>query len=149
MKGRAPQPYGGNSLTATALALFAGLAGSVAFAVAAPDETVAGASSSADRQSQTGEALYASHCAVCHKGGIPRAPHRDWLAKMAPDAVIDALNQGTMQREAAHLSAAQREALTQYLTGVELAGYRPPRGPPVCTGKALEFDLTQAPARAG
>ena len=149
MKGRALQPYGGNSLTATALGLFAGLAGSVSFGVVAPDETVARASNSADRQSQTGEALYASHCAVCHEGGIPRAPHRDWLAKMAPDAVLGAMNQGTMQREAAHLSTAQREALTQHLTGVELAGYQPPPGPPVCTGKALEFDLTQAPARAG
>ena len=103
----------------------------------------------ASGQVHRGETLYATHCAVCHQGGIPRAPHRDWLAKMAPDAVLDAMNHGTMQQEAAHLVADQREAITEYLTGVDLAGYKPPPAPPGCRDDARQFDLTQAPARAG
>ena len=112
-------------------------------AVMAADARVPGS------QARAGEVLYATHCAACHEGGMPRAPHRDWLAKMAPDAVLDAMNRGTMQQEAAHLGVAQRQAVTEFLTGVSLADYERPPGPTACTGDALLFDLTQAPVRAG
>ena len=127
--------------------LLIGMAGWPTHCAAQPAAADAGANRHA--QPLAGDALYADNCAACHEGGIPRAPHRDWLAKMAPDAVLDAMNRGTMQEEAAQLSAQQREAVAEYLTGVELAGYQPPPGPPACTGKALQFDLTQPPALAG
>ena len=129
--------------------LLIGLSGSPTPFAGQPAAAVAGADRPGDAQPLAGDALYADNCAACHEGGIPRAPHRDWLAKMAPDAVLDAMNRGTMQQEAAQLSAQQREAVTEYLTGVDLASYRPPPGPPACTDEALAFDLAQAPARAG
>jgi cytochrome c5 len=47
-----------------------------------------------------GKKLYDEYCSSCHEGQIPKAPHRDWLAKMAPDAVVRALTVGSMQRAA-------------------------------------------------
>ena len=96
-----------------------------------------------------GESLYAEHCAQCHEGGIPKAPHRDWLAKMAPDSVLRALTDGIMQREAEALSAQELSTVTEFLTGVDPATYQPPPGAEPCTGSALAFDQTRPLARAG
>ena len=40
--------------------------------------------------SASGEQLYLDHCSKCHEGGLPKAPHRDWLAKMAPSQCLEA-----------------------------------------------------------
>lgn len=96
-----------------------------------------------------GERLYKDHCAKCHEGGLKKAPHRDWLAKMAPDAVLQSLNVGSMQRMAGSLSVQERANITEYLTGVDPAEYILPPGPEVCTGTANDFDQLKPPAKTG
>jgi polyvinyl alcohol dehydrogenase (cytochrome) len=96
-----------------------------------------------------GKKLYDEYCSSCHEGQIPKAPHRDWLAKMAPDAVVRALTVGSMQRAAENLEPSDLDTLTEYLTGVSPANYAPPPGAAQCVGEAAEFDLSQPPANAG
>lgn len=64
-----------------------------------------------------GEAEFETACAMCHEGAVPKAPHRDMIALMTPEAVVNALTDGIMQNEAASLSRAQRIAVAEYLTG--------------------------------
>ena len=97
----------------------------------------------------SGERLYGDNCAKCHEGGLPKAPHRDWLAKMAPDAVLQSLTDGVMRRVGASLSPDERADITEYLTGVNPADYSLPPGPGVCTGPEMEFDQTRPPVKAG
>ncbi|MFO0336922.1 MAG: PQQ-binding-like beta-propeller repeat protein [Pseudomonadota bacterium] len=96
-----------------------------------------------------GARVYAQHCASCHEGGVPKSPHKMFLQLMATDAIHDALTVGVMQAQAAALSAEQRQAVAEYLTGTPLAEAR--NRPPLarCTGAAAEFDLRDSPAKAG
>lgn len=96
-----------------------------------------------------GEQLYLDNCAKCHDGGLPKAPHKDWLAKMAPDAVFASLESGIMQGAAESLSSAERVEITRYLTGVDPADYRLPPGAETCVEEAMAFDLTRPPAKVG
>ncbi|RME62990.1 MAG: hypothetical protein D6782_11125, partial [Alphaproteobacteria bacterium] len=41
-----------------------------------------------DVENHPGLALYTEHCAACHEGGAPKAPHRIWLEMMAPDMIL-------------------------------------------------------------
>lgn len=64
-----------------------------------------------------GAALYDSHCASCHEGGVAKAPHRTFLGMLSPELIDEALNQGSMVSQAADLDAAQRHAIIKHLTG--------------------------------
>ena len=97
----------------------------------------------------SGERLYRHNCATCHEGGLPKAPHRDWLAKMAPDAVLHSLTDGIMQRFGDALRAEEKVEITEYLTGVNPADYSLPPGPEVCAGPELEFDQTRPASKSG
>lgn len=92
-----------------------------------------------------GRGIYEENCLSCHEGQIPKAPHRDWLAKMSPDAVVRALTVGSMQRAAADLEAGEIDRLTEYLTGISPAMYTPPPGATQCVGESAEFDLRKPP----
>lgn len=96
-----------------------------------------------------GEHLYQRHCAECHEGQVPKAPHRDWLAKMAPDSVIRSMNQGVMQKNAEGLSQAEREEVTRHLTGIHPDDYVVPPGAEPCEGVAAQFDLQRPPSESG
>ena len=98
---------------------------------------------------EPGETLYLDNCAKCHEGGFPKAPHRDWLSKMAPDAVLHSLSSGIMQRAAESLSSKELVEITEFLTGVNPADYSLPPGPKACTGFANKFDQYSPPAAAG
>ena len=39
------------------------------------------------REEMPGAALYGTHCASCHAGQVPKAPHLSWLEMMTPAAV--------------------------------------------------------------
>jgi polyvinyl alcohol dehydrogenase (cytochrome) len=92
-------------------------------------------------QVSPGRALYAEHCAACHEGGVQKAPHREFLQGMSPAAILNALNAGAMKSQAAALSPSGRRQVVEYLTGRDLAQYRPPPAPVMCTGAARKFDL--------
>jgi polyvinyl alcohol dehydrogenase (cytochrome) len=65
-----------------------------------------------------GEAIYQSHCAMCHDHpDATRAPSRDNLAVMRPQAIQFALTEGKMKAQGANLSDETRGQLIQYLTG--------------------------------
>lgn len=107
----------------------------------------AGAGAPAD--APPGAALFAAHCATCHEGGVPKAPHTMFLQMMAADAILDAMNSGIMQSQAATLAPGQREAIAEYLAGETVADARNRPPPRHCEGPAAAFDLNDPPAHVG
>lgn len=71
----------------------------------------------AQAQSPSGQALYQSHCAMCHEA--PRVPfiNQSVFKTMPPESIVSVLNSGAMRNEAANLSAAERVAIAEFLTG--------------------------------
>ena len=96
-----------------------------------------------------GEPLYAKHCAACHEGGVLKAPHKMFLQMMAPDAILQSLEAGVMQAQAAGLSADQRRWVAEYLAGKTLAAAAAAPRPQRCDTSAARFDLTRPPRVAG
>lgn len=102
-----------------------------------------------DPDKHPGKALYQQHCAICHEGAMPKAPHREFLETLPPHTTLTALTTGIMRQEAAALDDAQKQQVAEYLARMELADYQPPPGPATCTGDARPFDLTRPPAPVG
>lgn len=104
---------------------------------------------SIDPTNHPGLAIYASHCAMCHEGAVPKAPSPQFLAMMAPDAVLSALDDGVMRQQAAMLSKPERRLVAEYLTRTNLADYRPAPPPAACAAKGIDFARGTAPAPVG
>ncbi|MBI3401209.1 MAG: PQQ-binding-like beta-propeller repeat protein [Acidobacteria bacterium] len=66
---------------------------------------------------QDGGALYAQYCARCHDAGQPRTPARLALTQLAPEAIVAALETGSMRVQGAERTAAERRALAAFLSG--------------------------------
>jgi len=67
---------------------------------------------------QDGAAVFKTYCASCHEAeGDSRAPGRDVLSQMSPEQILQTLEKGAMQAQAAERSRAQRRALAEYLSG--------------------------------
>lgn len=65
-----------------------------------------------------GEALFEAHCAACHLADVvPRALAIDNMRALPPAAVVGALTDGAMQAQGAELSAAERRAVAEFITG--------------------------------
>ena len=79
------------------------LASGPAFAQAAPD----------------GAAVYQKACASCHQAPAAgsRAPTREVLAGVAPEAIMTALTTGNMFRQGSELTDAERRAVAGFLAG--------------------------------
>ena len=75
-------------------------------------------------------ALYQKHCAACHEGKVPRAPHMITFSTLGAKAVLTAMNEGVMRSQASVLSAAEREVLAGFLAGEAMA---PPEPIMACT----------------
>ena len=97
-----------------------------AFAQAAPD----------------GAAVYQKACASCHQqpAAGSRAPTRDVLAQIAPEAIITALTTGNMFRQGSELTDAERRAVAAFLAGrpVGTAGPAPIVGRCAAAAPALQ-----------
>jgi polyvinyl alcohol dehydrogenase (cytochrome) len=63
-----------------------------------------------------GEALYGQRCASCHDGRVARAPNRTALGQMSAENIRFALTSGSMSAQAAGLTPAQINALSQFLS---------------------------------
>jgi polyvinyl alcohol dehydrogenase (cytochrome) len=63
--------------------------------------------------------LFEEHCAQCHNapGAGSRAPNRDALRYLTPEAILDALTSGSMAPNAQSLSLEQKRTLAEYLAG--------------------------------
>jgi polyvinyl alcohol dehydrogenase (cytochrome) len=73
-----------------------------------------------------GEQVYKQHCARCHQGVMPRMPSRDALRKYTPEAIDTSLSSFAMRRQASALSAAERRAVAEFLSGRPAGSYRAP-----------------------
>jgi cytochrome c5 len=69
------------------------------------DDMVAKTVDFGPRDQMPGAPLYAEHCAACHNGGVPKAPHLTWLEMMSPRAIVRSLENGLMQTQGVALSA--------------------------------------------
>jgi len=81
---------------------------------------------SAAQQAPNGETVYKQHCVGCHEGTIPRAPNREALRAMEPEAIDTALSSFSMRRQGATLSSAERRAVAAFLAGRPAGSYRAP-----------------------
>ena len=72
-----------------------------------------------------GMALYQAHCAACHDGQVPRAPHMITFSTIGADTILNAMNNGVMRAQASALSATEREVLASFLAGEAMAPPKP------------------------
>ena len=71
------------------------------------------------------EDLYTQRCAICHEGGLSRAPNRTALAQLSSENIRFALSRGTMKEQAQSLTMAQIDALSKFLSSKNSASARP------------------------
>ncbi len=93
--------------------------------------------------------LYADHCAQCHEGGVPRAPHSVKFQILGPTAIYEALTRGVMQAQAAGLTDEEKRALAEYLGGAALPTATAVPAEAYCQGPAARFDRRRPPEVAG
>lgn len=93
--------------------------------------------------------LYAEHCASCHEGGVPRAPHSVKFQILGPEAIYSAMTVGVMKEQATPLDDHQRRALAEHLGGRTLDVGAAAPTPPACAGGSARFDLDRPPTLAG
>ena len=88
--------------------------------------------------------LYQQHCAQCHEGGVPKAPHSVTFQMMGPQAILKAMTEGVMQLQANSLTVDQQRQLAEYLGGGSLdsAGARPVV---MCAADVTTLDLEHPP----
>src|SRR5215472_7427833 len=66
-----------------------------------------------------GEALFARHCSTCHRpASATRAPLRETLSHMSRQAILAALETGSMKTEGAALTPGQRRDVAEFLSNV-------------------------------
>ena len=72
------------------------------------------------RENLPGKAHYESSCAACHDGRVKKAPHKDMIGLMTPEAILKTVTSGVMQNEAAALTQQQKAEVAEYLAGTPL-----------------------------
>jgi len=65
----------------------------------------------------TGIALYEQHCSTCHSAPAAgsRAPDRQALGQLTPEAILDAITAGPMAVNAEGMSPVEKRALAEHL----------------------------------
>jgi polyvinyl alcohol dehydrogenase (cytochrome) len=64
-----------------------------------------------------GSAIFDRSCASCHRAGEKEVPAPEQLRTLPPEAIVNALTIGKMSSQGAGLSAVERAAVAQFLTG--------------------------------
>src|SRR5258708_7570710 len=68
-----------------------------------------------------GQALYQSRCAMCHEmANTAPFMNRHVLKIMAPETIVSTLTTGMMREQGANLSAVERAAVAEFLTGKKI-----------------------------
>ncbi len=100
--------------------------------------------SSVRAQTPDGDTVFAQHCAICHDHPTPenKAPPRDALATLGPDAIFASLTEGDMRIQGQALTPAERKTVAERIAGrpltVATAGAaNAPTG--LCTGGPLDL----------
>jgi len=100
----------------------------------------------ATTEAADGMALYQAHCAACHDGQVPRAPHVITFSTIGADTVLNAMNNGVMRAQASALSATEREVLASFLAGEAMA---PPKPILACSDPMRALAKSDAAAMQG
>jgi polyvinyl alcohol dehydrogenase (cytochrome) len=116
--------------------------------LASTDDLMSRIGESIDPASHPGNKLFTDNCLACHDGRVPRAPAAVWLEMMSPDALINAMKDGIMSSQAAHLSAQEQLQIAEYITRTSLQDYVPPEAPIQCAAENMAFE-GNPPARVG
>ena len=117
----------------------------MALANAAPSSTGT-PPESAMGESVDGMALYQAHCAACHDGQVPRAPHMITFSTIGAATILNAMNNGVMRAQASALSATEREVLASFLAGEAMA---PPTPILTCSDPISELASIDTAAMQG
>ena len=72
---------------------------------------------SAGQAAPDGEQVYTANCARCHDGTLPRMPSRDALRERSARQIQTAVTSGVMRQFGGPLSAAERRAVAEFLSG--------------------------------
>ena len=96
------------------------------------------------RQAMPGKPIYDAACASCHEGAVKKAPHRDMIGLMPPEAILRSLEQGIMQEEASGLTAEERVQVAEFLAGVAM-GSIATTDLPACGDSVPQPDFSTAP----
>lgn len=94
------------------------------------------------------EDLYKLHCAACHQGGVPHAPHMLEFVTLGPRAIYSALTTGPMQVQAKSLSDGDKRALAEFLGGQALDAMAS-ASLPKCDAARDRFDPGKPPVLDG
>ncbi len=102
---------------------------------------------------QDGAAVFKVYCSGCHEAqGNDRAPSRDVLGQLSPEQILQSLEKGSMQAQAAERSRAQRRAVAEYLSGKKFGAdaAQPFPDSAFCANTGVKSDATlQGPAWNG
>ncbi len=95
-----------------------------------------------------GKAAYQKSCANCHDKLVYKAPHRMFLAMMAPDALLASMDGGTMAKQSKTMSKQQKRDVAEFITGRSLDELAVSFPPPTCDESSV-FDPAKKPASLG
>jgi polyvinyl alcohol dehydrogenase (cytochrome) len=84
------------------------------------------------QQVHAGQAVYEENCASCHAERMARTPHAALLRQMTADNIYRALTEGMMQEQSSHLSTKDKEAVSEYLSGMKIGETTEGAGIPQC-----------------
>lgn len=96
----------------------AAAADSAATAADAPDNSMQAIKEARlAREALPGRTIYQRACASCHEGQVKKAPHREMLGLLTPEAILGTMTKGLMQVQASGLSDNERGLIAEYLGG--------------------------------
>lgn len=72
------------------------------------------------RLNMPGKSIYDKACASCHEGAVARAPHREMLYMLPPEAHYAALTEGLMSAQASGLTDSERRQVAEFLAGMPM-----------------------------
>ena len=101
------------------------------------------------RQALPGRAHYERACAMCHEGQVAKAPHREMLSLMTPEAILGSMTGGLMRTQASALEDGERQQLAEYLGGRALAAQTAADLPRCTDGQALDRSVPLAAVNWG
>lgn len=96
-----------------------------------------------------GARLFAQRCAACHEGSNAKAPHRDMLQLLSPQAIMRALDGGSMVQQAQGLSTGERADIAEFLANRRPTSAAAAASLPACQAAARRFDFDEPPPFAG
>lgn len=92
--------------------------------------------------------LYIHHCASCHEGGVPYAPHSVTFQMQGPEAILASMVDGVMAPMSTDLSYDDKVQLAEFLGGRAL-GAPAAQAVLMCAEDRREFDRSKPPALDG